>query len=119
MIVWEPTSTLTWEEQNNTTTKHMGTRVKVTYVALNKYGKPITSASTFDDLRKALDEYYAVDGTDAQCLGFVPYETKYPDDYEGYYTYSWTSIIHNEKTTELDVIKVYCIEYYPHTVYEV
>ena len=97
----------------------MGTRVKVTYVALNEYGKPITSASTFEDLRKSLDEYYAVDRTDAQCLGFVPYETKYPDDYEGHYTYSWTSIIHNEKTTELDVIKVYCVEYYPNTIYEV
>ena len=35
----------------------MGTRVKVTYVALNEYGKPIMSANTSDDLRKGLDDY--------------------------------------------------------------
>lgn len=96
----------------------MATRVKVTYVALNE-GEPIVSASTFDDLRKGLDDYYAVDRTDAQCLGFVPYETKYPDEYEGHYTYTYTSIVRDQKTTELDVIKVYCIDYFPHTKYEV
>ena len=95
----------------------MATRVKVTYVALNEYGKPIMSASTFDDLRKGLDDYYAVDRTEAKCLGFVPYYSKYPDVYEGHYTYSYPS--YDEKTTELDVIKVYCIDYFPHTVYEV
>lgn len=97
----------------------MATRIKVTYVALNEYGKPIMSASTFDDLRKGLDDYYAVDRTDAKCLGFVAYETKYPDEYEGHYTYSYTSIIRDVKTTEIDVIKVYCIDYFPHTKYEV
>lgn len=97
----------------------MGTRVKVTYVALNEYGKPIMSASTFDDLRKGLDDYYAVELTDAKCLGFVPYNTKYPDEYEGHYTYSWINTARNQHITELDVIKVYCIEYYPHTIYEI
>lgn len=97
----------------------MGTRVKVTYVALEEYGKPITSASTFEDLRKALDEYYAVDRTDAQCLGFIPYNTKYPDEYEGYYSYSYSTMIKDIKRTDIDIIKVYCIEYYPHTIYEV
>ena len=94
----------------------MATRVKVTYIAISD-GVPIVSASTFDDLRKGLDDYYAVDRTDAKCLGFVPYETKYPDEYEGHYTYSYPS--HDEESTELDVVKVYCINYYPHTVYEV
>ena len=94
----------------------MATRVKVTYVAVSD-GAPIVSAGTFDDLRKALDKYYAVGKTDAQCLGFVPYNTKYPDEYEGHYTYSYPS--HDEKSTDLDVVKVYCINYYPHTVYEV
>jgi hypothetical protein len=54
----------------------MTTAIKVTYVALNEWGKPIMSASTFNDLRKGLDDYYAVDRTDAKCLGFIPYESK-------------------------------------------
>ena len=66
----------------------MGTRVKVTYIATSD-GVPIVSASTFDNLRKGLDDYYAIDRTPAKCLGFVPYETKYPDEYEGHYTYSY------------------------------
>jgi hypothetical protein len=96
----------------------MGTRVKVTYVALNEYGKPIISASTFEDLRKGLDDYYAVDRTEAKCLGFTPYYSKYPDEYEGYYSYSYANI-RDEKTTETDTIKVYCIDYWPHTIYEI
>jgi hypothetical protein len=97
----------------------MGTRVKATYVALNEYGKPIMSASTFEDLRKGLDDYYGVDMADAKCLGFIPYESKYPDEYEGHYSYSYSNIVRDEKTTEIDVIKVYCIDYWPHTIYEV
>lgn len=97
----------------------MGTRVKMTYVAVNEYGRPIISASTFDDLRKGLDEYYAVDRTDAKCLGFIPYETKYPDEYEGHYSYSYSTITRDVKHTDVDVIKVYCIDYFPHTIYEV
>ena len=96
----------------------MATRVKVTYIAISD-GVPIVSAGTFDDLRKGLDEYYAVGKTDAQCLGFVPYKTKYPDEYEGHYSYSYSTMIRDVKHTDIDVIKVYCINYYPHTVYEV
>ena len=94
---------------------------KVTYVALSIEldKKPIMSASTLEDLRKGLDAYYGVGISDAECLGFTAYDTKYPDEYEGHYTYSYTTTIHGEKFTELDVIKVYCIEYYPHTVHEI
>ena len=88
------------------------TRIKVTYVALNEYGKPILSASTFDDLKLGLDDYY---GVESKCLGFTPYQTKYPDEYEGYYEYEY--LFGNELTK--DVVKVYCVEYYPHTKYEV
>ena len=91
-------------------------RLKVTYVAINGDGdQPIMTAASFEDLRKGLDDYYAVDRTDAQCLGFVPYNTKYPDSYEGHYTYSYTMILHNQKETELDVIKVYCVDFWPET----
>ena len=91
----------------------MATRVKVTYVAINE-DRPIVSASTFEDLRKGLDEYYGVDKKDAECLGFVPHYSKYPDEYEGYYSYQYTF----RDATLIDVVKVYCIDYFPHTIYE-
>ena len=89
-------------------------RIKVTYVAVTEdSGQPIMTAESFDNLRKGLDDYYAIESTDAKCLGFVPYNTKYPDSYEGHFTYSYTMITYGEKSTELDVIKVYCVDYFP------
>jgi hypothetical protein len=103
----------------------MSTRVKVTYIAIetgDDYHKPIMSAGTFEDLKAGLDDYYGCDGRGGQCLGFTPYQTKYPDDYEGYYQYK-VSMIHSdrdEKPTEyIDTVKVYCVGYHPHTVYEI
>lgn len=90
--------------------------IKVTYVAMDVDGyKPIMTAETFDDLRKGLDDYYAVDRTDAKCLGFFPYETKYPDSYEGQFQYTWTHIVRDEKFPQLDIIKVYCVDFFPLT----
>lgn len=98
----------------------MGTRVKVTYVAINSDGhKPIMTASTFEDLRAGLDDYYAVNRGEGECLGWYPYNTKYPDDYEGHYKYTWKNVIRNEVIIETDEIKVYCIDYHPYTTYEV
>jgi hypothetical protein len=64
----------------------MRTRVKVTYVAISEYGKPIISAGSFKDLKIGLDEYYGI-GTDskAKYLDWNPYDSKYPDEYEGFY----------------------------------
>lgn len=96
------------------------TRVKVTFIAMNADGNvPITTADSFDNLRKALDAYYAVDRGEAECLGFYPYHSKYPDDYEGYYEYKYHMIFRDKVEVNLDKVKVYCVEYYPHTVYEV
>ena len=90
--------------------------IKVTYVAMEADGhKPIVTANDFDHLRKGLDEYYAVDRTDAVCLGFTDYVTKYPDDYMGHYVYTWTMITHDIKETLTDTIKVYCVEFFPLT----
>ncbi len=99
-------------------TKSAGTRVKVTWIAILD-GKPIVSAGTSEDLRKGLDEYYAVDRTDAKCLGFVHYDSKYPDEYEGHYSYSYTMILRDVKHTEIDTVKVYCVDYYPKTTYNI
>lgn len=92
----------------------MKTRIKVTYVAMQADdGRiPIMTASTFKDLEKGINDYYGVDKEYAKCLGFTPYYTKYPDEYEGYFTYKCSD-------DSVDHIRVYCIEYYPRTVYEV
>lgn len=90
--------------------------IKVTYVAMEADGhKPIVTANNFIDIRKGLDEYYAVDRTDAVCLGFTDYVTKYPDDYMGHFGYSWTMTTHDVKETLIDTIKVYCVEFFPLT----
>jgi hypothetical protein len=98
--------------------KPMATTVKVTYIAINEY-KPILSASSFKAIKEGLDEYYGVDKGQAECLGFTPYNTKYPDDYEGHYSYSYTIKRYDEEVTSIDVVKVYCVNYHPHTIYEI
>lgn len=98
----------------------MGTRIKVTYVAVDAEArKPIASAETFDNLRLALDEYYAVDRGEGRCLGWYPFDSKYPDDYEGHYEYEWKNIVRDEIYLQVDIIRVYCIDFYPETKYEV
>jgi hypothetical protein len=88
----------------------------ITYIAMDADGnKPIIAAGNFDDLKKGLDDYYAVDRTDAMCLGFNAYETKYHDDYIGHFGYVWTMINRDEKETMIDTIKVYCVDFYPLT----
>ena len=98
----------------------MSTRVKVTYIAMDNDGnKPIMSADSFENLKAGLDDYYGCDGRGGECLGFTPYISKYPDEYEGYYQYK-VSMIQYEKPTEyIDTVKVYCINFHPHTIYEV
>ena len=55
----------------------MGTRIKVTYVAVDAAAKkPVASAETFDNLRLALDEYYAVDRGEGRCMGWYPFDSK-------------------------------------------
>jgi len=94
-------------------------RVKVTYVAMDSDGnKPIMTAPTLDELKGGLDGYYAVSRGEAKCWGFYPYETKYPDEYEGHFIYAWKNVIRGEVIIEKDKVKVYCTEYYPYTTYE-
>ena len=98
----------------------MSTRVKVTYIAMDNDGnKPIMSADSFENLKAGLDDYYGCDGRGGECLGFTPYISKYSDEYEGYYQYK-VSMIQYEKPIEyIDTVKVYCINFHPHTIYEV
>ena len=72
----------------------MATRVKVTYIAMDEY-KPILSASSFEAIREGLD------------------------DYEGHYSYSYTMKQYDKEVTNIDVVKIYCVNYHPHTMYEI
>ena len=98
------------------------THIKVTYLACDYEDKfPIISADSFDNLRLALDDYCGADERNSgKYLGFTPYNTKYPDDYEGHYEYEccyegndWNGGTYIEK------FRVYCIEFYPKTKYDV
>ena len=94
------------------------TYIRITYVAILD-GKPILTAHTQNDLKAGLDEYY---GESSNCLGFTYYDSKYPDEYEGYYEYEysmWHSDRDDKPTIYNDIVKVYGIDFYPTTKYEV
>lgn len=90
--------------------------IRVTYVA-QVYDKPIVTAHTWTDLIAGLDEYYGV-GRDPKVekLGWHPCNSKWPDEYEGHFEYEvddWNG------GTEIEKVNVYCVDFYPHTRYEV
>lgn len=90
--------------------------VRVTYVAVSQYGKPIASAHTEKDLKAGLDEYYGI-GKDskAKYLNWTPYDSKYPDELEGTHFYE----VEDFNGVEIEHVKVYCVDFYPYTIYEV
>ena len=89
--------------------------IRVTWVA-QAYDKPIVTAHTWDDLVAGVDEYYGA-GEDPKVkkIGWSPYDSKYPDEYEGYFEYEVDDF---NGGTEIEKVKVYCVEFYPHTKYE-
>jgi hypothetical protein len=87
--------------------------IRVTYVALSHWGKPIATAHTFDDLKAGIDEYF---GEDKNQLEWIPYESKYPDEYEGYFKYKANDF---NWDGEIETVTVYCVDFYPYTKYEV
>lgn len=95
------------------------TRVRVTYIAIDDEGVPIASAETQEHLKEALDIYYGVEKGAAKCEGWFPFQTEYPDDYEGYYKYSWSYNVGDVIDEGKDMVKVYCINFHPHTEYDI
>jgi len=91
--------------------------IRVMYIAISQYGKPIVTAHTLSDLKAGLDEYYGI-GKDPKTtyLDWTPYNSKYPDDFEGSYRYEVDDF---NGGLELETVNVYCIEFYPTTKYEV
>jgi len=93
------------------------TYIKVTYLACDyEEGFPIITADSFDNLKLALDDYCGADERNlGKCIGFTSYNTKYPNDYQGYYEYECCI---NGSEIYIDKFKVYCIEFYPQTKIE-
>jgi hypothetical protein len=93
------------------------TYIRVTYVAVSEWGKPIITAHTQEDLKAGLDKYYGI-GTDptTKYLEWIPYDSKYPDEYEGCYKYECDE---GNGDIVTETVKVYCIDFYPTTKYEV
>lgn len=91
------------------------TYVRVTWIGVSDTGRPIASAFTFKDLKAGLDEYYGI-GKDpkAQYIKYVPYNSKYPDTYEGYMQYATDDY---NGGTEVEEVYIYCVDFYPHTRY--
>ena len=95
-------------------------QIKVTYLACD-YEElfPILSADSFDNLRLALDEYCGADHRNSgRYIGFTPYDTKYPSEYEGVIEYECCeSGITDWSKTYIDKFRVYCVDFYPETKY--
>ena len=92
------------------------TYVRITYVA-QAYDKPIVTAHTWEDLIAGVDEYYGV-GHDPKVkkISWNPYDSKYPDEYEGYFEYEVDDF---NGGTEIEQVRVYGVDFYPYTIYEV
>lgn len=90
--------------------------IKVTYVACD-YDEhfPILTADSFENIRKACDEYCGADERNqANYLGFKPYECPggYACDYEGYFEYVCKD---GNGGSYIDKFKIYCIDFFPET----
>lgn len=94
----------------------MVTRIKVIYVA-QVHHKPVVTAHTWTDLIVGLDDYYGV-GRDPKVkkLDWHPYNSKWPDDYEGHFEYE---VDDYNGGTEIEKVNVFCVDFYPHTKYEI
>lgn len=91
--------------------------IKVTYLATDfEDGFPIISADSFENIRKALDDYCGADHRNSgKYIDFHFYETKYPTDYEGYMEYECCENGKDWSKTISTKFKIYCIEFYPYT----
>ena len=92
--------------------------IKTIYLACDFDEKfPVISADSFDNMRKALDNYCGADERNSgKFIAFVPYDSKYPSDYEGYYEYECCTNGNNWDNTYTDKFRIYCVEFYPPTI---
>lgn len=90
--------------------------IRVTYVA-QVYNRPVVTAHTWDDLVAGVDDYYGI-GKDPKSkkIRYTPNDSPYVESFEGYFEYEVDDF---NGGIELERVDVYCVEFYPHTKYEV
>ena len=86
--------------------------IKAIYLACDFDEKfPVISADSFDNMRKALDDYCGADERNSgKFIAYHAYNPKYPSDYEGY------SNGNNWDSTYTDKFRIYCVEFYLPTI---
>ena len=92
------------------------TYIRVTWVA-QVYNKPVVTAHTWDDLVAGVDDYYDI-GKDpkAKKIRYTPNDSPYVESFDGYFEYEVDDF---NGGIELERVDVYCVDFYPHTKYEV
>ena len=67
---------------------------------------PVLTATTLEKVKQLLDEYMGLppyfEDKDVEYLGYFPYDSKYPDIYEGTYRYRYGD--------EIQEFGLYCME---------
>jgi hypothetical protein len=80
--------------------------VDFVYLAFHsEYNLPIVTSSSFEKIIPSIDEYM---GGHMKRVSWNPYDSKYPDDLEGYFEY--VSEVEGE-IIEIEKIKIYAIDY--------
>ena len=79
---------------------------KFSYVVIED-GKPICVADNFKYIRAYLDDYCGVPNGKNEFIDFEPYNSKYPDDYQGQFVYKEFWSTPDGITEELIYFKVY------------
>jgi hypothetical protein len=72
---------------------------------------PILSAHTRETLEAMLDDYCGVGeqyNNSGKRISYTAHNPKYPDDYQGYYTYE---VKHSDDEAILEHYDVFCVEY--------
>jgi len=81
---------------------------KFSYVVIED-GKPICVAEFFKYIRAYLDDYCGVSGGQGEFVRYEPYNSKYPDDYQGQFIYKDIGNPPLQKE-ELIYFKVYLVD---------
>jgi hypothetical protein len=74
------------------------------YVAVIEHGKPIAASNTWEGLKELVDDYMGANDGE-----FHAYNSKYPDDYRGYWEYKTMNPA--TKNLENECIKAYLVDY--------
>lgn len=82
---------------------------KFTHIVLES-GKPICVGQSLKYIRTYLDDYCGVQKGMGEFINYEPYNSKYPDDYQGQFIYKELWSTPNGITEEIIYFKVYEVD---------